>query len=473
MKNRGRRVRDKDPGQVLNRCCSQVIQVILLGLKILNDVDKYSNEEIKHSKSEVSLAKRLHAESFDAFMALKKNLVSWNLLDTAVKEEVENYLRLYCSVTHRFFDSHDCRISHLSSKFGFVPAEESHNPVIGAAAHGPINSTISAVLSELIPPPNFLSGRESIANRIEQILVSTSKFPAHTRVFLFGSSRNGFGSTNSDLDMCLLLGDGAILNDDEKRAMVELIGSILRDAGMKEIEIRSTARIPLILFKDPISNLDCDLSLRNALALSNTDLLLTYSCIDSRVRSLAYIIKKWAKQRHLNSPGDGTLSSYGFILCVIHYLQNIPIPILPNLQMLPPDWNGETMIGEVARPSEFQLSAADNTPCNTYFLRPTEQQFMMLQSKAQLNKQSIAELLEGFFEYYSWKFDYRRDIVSISTNIRATHPFRHNRKIQKAEEDCWPMHERLRYDHNVTAYCFNSYLVLKTLLKLSMMLLMY
>lgn len=72
-----------------------------------------------------------------------------------------------------------------------------------------------------------------------------------------------------------------------------------------------------------MSVFDCDISLQNQLAVANTKLLRTYGSIDPRVRILVFIVKHWAKSRHLNSPSDGTLSSYGFILCLIHFLQVI------------------------------------------------------------------------------------------------------------------------------------------------------
>ena len=70
-----------------------------------------------------------------------------------------------------------------------------------------------------------------------------------------------------------------------------------------------------------LSALDCDISLQNKLAVANTALLRAYGGIDPRVRELVFLVKHWAKRRHLNSPSDGTLSSYGFILCLIHFLQ--------------------------------------------------------------------------------------------------------------------------------------------------------
>ena len=44
--------------------------------------------------------------------------------------------------------------------------------------------------------------------------------------------------------------------------------------------------------------------------------------------------KGWAKARQLNSPGEGTLSSYGYLLMVIHFLQSRkPAAVVPTLQV--------------------------------------------------------------------------------------------------------------------------------------------
>ena len=93
-----------------------------------------------------------------------------------------------------------------------------------------------------------------------------------------------------------------------------------------------------VMFLDPQTGLDCDISFYNPLALCNTALLRTYSLVDQRLREVAYVIKKWAKNRHINSPLDGTLSSYGYVLLIIYFFQTRNPPILPNLQRLPPSW---------------------------------------------------------------------------------------------------------------------------------------
>jgi DNA polymerase sigma len=90
------------------------------------------------------------------------------------------------------------------------------------------------------------------------------------------------------------------------------------------------ARIPLVKFKTPDRLWDCDLCFDNLLAVHNTQLLRTYASIDERVRIFGYVVKYWAKRRLINESSSGTLSSYSYILLVIHFFQ--VQGLLPNLQ---------------------------------------------------------------------------------------------------------------------------------------------
>lgn len=103
-------------------------------------------------------------------------------------------------------------------------------------------------------------------------------------------------------------------------------------AGYLDLFAVPAARVPVVKLKDPISGFCCDICINNTLALHNTQvsgapaaaapapfsphpttpqMLRTYALIDERVRQLVFVIKHWAKQRRINSPPMGTLSSYG------------------------------------------------------------------------------------------------------------------------------------------------------------------
>ncbi|OLN81276.1 Poly(A) RNA polymerase protein cid1 [Colletotrichum chlorophyti] len=165
----------------------------------------------------------------------------------------------------------------------------------------------------------------------------------------------------------------------------------------------------------------CDINFAAHLALHNTLLLRCYSHTDPRVRPLALFIKHWAKVRGINTPYRGTLSSYGYVLMMIHYLVNVVQPfVCPNLQQLGPPPPPEGM-----SPAGLE----DNIMCRGRFVGfwRDEAEILRLAQMNQLNgnRDSIGQLLRGFFEYYAQNgfmstypgrgYDWGRDVLSIRT----------------------------------------------------------
>ena len=77
---------------------------------------------------------------------------------------------------------------------------------------------------------------------------------------------------------------GVDIPTDDRPAIIELLGLALKDCGMKMVQPRPTARIPIIQFVDPETEYECDISFNNPLAMCNTSLLRAYSQVDPRVR---------------------------------------------------------------------------------------------------------------------------------------------------------------------------------------------
>lgn len=112
---------------------------------------------------------------------------------------------------------------------------------------------------------------------------------------------------------------------DSARAAIQPLTEVLK-------KYRPPPETHLDFPKDGVG-IQCDINFSNPLALHNTRLLRCYSLCDPRVRLIVIFIKAWAKKRRINSPYHGTLSSYGYVLMVLHYLANIVEPaIIPNLQ---------------------------------------------------------------------------------------------------------------------------------------------
>lgn len=145
------------------------------------------------------------------------------------------------------------------------------------------------------------------------------------------------------------------------------------------------------------SRFSCDICFNNQLAFHNTRLIADYSKIDIRFKHLGYIVKYWAKQRQINEPYHGTLSSYAYLLMVINFLQQRKPPILPPLQQMR-DPGDENVRVEV-----------DGYDC--YYYNKIDR----LKDFGSANKETPGELLAAFFRLYSSEFDWERMVVSPRT----------------------------------------------------------
>ena len=302
--------------------------------------------------------------------------------------------------------------------------------------------------------------REMVRSHLENIVSQCDAFPPGTRVLVFGSSANGFGSPTSDLDMCLQMPPNTKLPGEQDdptgaKAMGQLAQALESNSMQNVDTARLTARIPIIMFNCPRPMakegenelMECDLSFLNSLAVLNTSLLLSYSRIHPVTRVLAAIIKRWAKARDINNPSKHTLSSYGYIIMLLHFLtyhrrkgnglisslnveptSNNPAtfgPLLPNLQWMDSAWLktpvGKTPYTELERiPMQLiQHPLEEKMVVNTCYHRINHaQELSELQSRFPSQDLSLAILLASFFRYYAFEFDYKRHVVSLHSTMK-------------------------------------------------------
>jgi len=258
--------------------------------------------------------------------------------------------------------------------------------------------------------------------------------------------------------MCLQIPPGEVITDDEDptgSAKMAKLAKIFEENGMKEVDTaRLTARIPVIKFNCPNplpdgSNgeealMECDLSMHNPLAVLNTSLLRTYAEINPVPRVLAAVIKRWAKARDINNPARHTLSSYGYIIMLLHFLtfhqrsgnglvtsassksekpangQNLPL--LPNLQWMDSSWPsmqpGTPYVEHAALPKKsIQHPLEERAVVNAYFYHPNAAMLQNLQRLFPGQDLSLGILLASFFRYYAYEFDYKRYVVSLHSTL--------------------------------------------------------
>ena len=319
---------------------------------------------------------------------------------------------------------------------------------------------------------DILRKKALVRQLTENAVSQCDGFPQGTRVVVFGSSANGFGSPKSDLDMCLQLSENTTLDGEEGAAAMGLLAEKLMEAGMLGVDsARLTARIPVIKFDCRVeldgseSIIECDISMQNPLACINTALLQSYSTITPTVRILAAIVKRWAKRRNINDPSHHTLSSYGYIIMLLHFLSthkasvgggiesifsgNGPqCPLLPNLQWMDQRW--------LQSPPGSQYAEWQQKPANqrTMMKHPTEDSYLVNTHFLRINDQAVhtaltrqmeqsseeappvGYLLAAFFRYYAFDFDYKKHIVSLNAISRSGLTERE----AKAESDGWKLY---------------------------------
>ena len=102
--------------------------------------------------------------------------------------------------------------------------------------------------------------------------------------------------------------------------VVSNLAHLLESCGYTEVKPVAKARIPVVKCVSA-EGMSCDIVYENRLAAHNTKLLHTYATACPTFRSLAILVKYWARARALLDSPNGGLSSYATVLSVLHFLQ--------------------------------------------------------------------------------------------------------------------------------------------------------
>jgi len=146
------------------------------------------------------------------------------------------------------------------------------------------------------------------------------------------------------------------------------------------------------------TGIQTDINFFNPLGIHNTTLLRCYSLCDPRVEPMILFVKTWAKRRKINSSYSGTLSSYGFVLMVLHFLVNVARPpVLPNLQS---GWRPQGI-----PPASEQPELVDSWPISFWRNEP-EIIDAARRGLLTINREPLGSLLAGFFHYFASQSQY-------------------------------------------------------------------
>lgn len=258
----------------------------------------------------------------------------------------------------------------------------------------------------------------------------------HCEVLPFGSSVNGLGNHASDLDAVLVLYGkkkhedcGLYFQTKELQdvryedKIIHTIGNVLNTfvAGVTHVDPVYRARVPLAKFYHEPFELNCDLSLSNVSGLEMSEFLYDCGQMDSRVRPLAFAIKKWAKIAKVTSDtATHTVTSFSLFLLLLFFLQTRPLPILPSLCQIAEMKNKE-------KNNKVAVNNLRSATCN----------------------QGTGDLLIEFFGFLR-SFDFRKNGIS---------PY-HGKIIKKFENNPLlienPLDKKLNVTLNVTKNSLNN-----------------
>ncbi|XP_055370923.1 poly(A) RNA polymerase, mitochondrial [Condylostylus longicornis] len=303
----------------------------------------------------------------------------------------------------------------------------------------------------------FLAAKQ-IENSISGIFPKASALP-------FGSSVNGFGKMGCDLDLVLRFNQGIVKDNINSRLVfhtkenltnersqvqkqMECISDILQIflPGITSVRRILQARVPIIKFHHLLLNLDVDLTMSNMSGVYMSELLYILGEIDHRIRSLIFVIRKWAQSVGLTNPSPGRwITNFSLSCLAIFFLQNVKHPLLPPIDLL----NKSATINDI-RITENGL--------NCTFLRDHS----ILDFRTE-NNSELSELLLQFFEFFS-QFDFSNKAISMNkgsaiikpdhSSIYIVNPLEPNLNISKniSLEEC----ERFRIEVRNAAWILDN-----------------
>lgn len=275
-----------------------------------------------------------------------------------------------------------------------------------------------------------LAGRlehaQAIRQKVNGIL---TELGAQGGAKVFGSFANGLITRTSDLDLTF---DGTIAAHDGLSLLSEL-ASRLSQVGFDGVTKIFQASIPLVKFRDPSCGIEVDFCVSNQLGLRNSMLLAAYCNYDPRVAKLGRLVKDWAKSHQIVGTADGCLNSYAYILMAIHYLQSAGL--VPNLQILStktaPVW--DTKWGTADRwETKFveDVGSLPASPCH----------------------RNLAEILLGFFRYFSTSFNWHRHAVCPRLNRPSAAVDKFSLVVHTSQTG-WYIEDPFDLRHNLARSC--------------------
>ncbi|CAD2215256.1 hypothetical protein AGDE_00332 [Angomonas deanei] len=235
----------------------------------------------------------------------------------------------------------------------------------------------------------------------------------------FGSHRSGFCQTKSDLDLSLtyrnfspwLRGMQRVDEQDHKR--MARLSREATTAGMLNVRYLR-ALIPVVQFVDPISEIQCDITIGNLGGVENSKILEhVHHLFPDFFGAYIHLVKTWGKAKEVVSPEKCTFNSFTITTMALMVLQELGL--LPVFH---------TTTGDLGQLTEGDVLAA----LGPFRLPPIYNDIGASGDDERIGE-AVLFCFQKFAEYYA-KFDFKGGTVSL------IHPRRH-RDLYRSTADSY------------------------------------
>ncbi|GAA5816106.1 hypothetical protein MFLAVUS_009628 [Mucor flavus] len=294
-----------------------------------------------------------------------------------------------------------------------------------------ITSEVLGLCHSLTPTQKAMDSIRHLRKKIQNML--NQVWPGmNYQVVIFGSSANSLALTNADVDFCIVVPEAKYEQDlyQHRNKLSKIpksvynmffLASRLRGIGMRDVEAIGHASVPICKFVDPQTGLNCDINANNILGIENTRMIQRYCDLDSRIRPLIFAIKQFVKQKDINNPRGGTLSSYAYVIMVLHFLMSaLEHPVIPSLQRLQASCTSRDCNFKSFKPipvlHDHHIINCDARYHDCVQIQGVGEYSLQIKGSTSVwhgrNTDSIAKLLQLFFQYYSIPQSFCMSIVS-------------------------------------------------------------
>lgn len=185
--------------------------------------------------------------------------------------------------------------------------------------------------------PDEEYARDDIITRLQACL---SRVCPGALLHPYGSQATGLQTKTSDIDLGFVFPpqmDQSFLEQtprQQREMIVRVLLSLEPELTRNDWHVSPVlqAAVPIVKCTDK-NGIEVDIAHLEPNSIVNADHIRHYMQIDIRVRPLLLAVKHWAKQRGINESTRGTLNSFGYCLMVIQYLQVVSPPVLPVLDI--------------------------------------------------------------------------------------------------------------------------------------------